>query len=151
MTTFRVPRREISARVITEGGQEIQGKLFAALEGQFGEPGLLIDRLNDDTEPFLPVVTDDDTVLVNTQRIVMIRVAADAAAGMSDLEGDPVGLRLHLLDGLALTGHVHIDLPPENRRVLDYLNHLSRFFAVTTPTGICAVNSRHVVSAREAS
>jgi hypothetical protein len=151
MTTFRVPRREIKARVLLEGGQEIEGQLFASMDGQFGEPGLLIDRLNDATEPFLPVVTDKGAVLVNTQRILMIRVTAEDTAAVFEAEGDPAGVHLHLIDGIALAGQVYIDLPPESCRLLDYLNQLTGFFAVVAPTSICVINSRYLVSASEKS
>lgn len=149
MTEFRVPRREIHARVLLEGGQEIEGRLFASMQGHFGERGLLIDRINDAAEPFLPIVTDGGAVLANTRRILMIRVASDDEATVFDPEGDAIGVRVQLTEGIAVTGKVQIDLPPGERRLLDYLNSLPRFFPVVAPTGICLVNSRYVVSATE--
>lgn len=151
MTTYRVPRRQINARVLLEGGQEIEGQLFASMEDQFGEPGLLIDRLNDVTEPFLPVVTDKGAVLVSSQRILMVRVDSEDDSAVFEAAGESIDARIHLIDRIAVSGKIQIDLPPEDRRLLDFLNQLPRFFPLVVPTGICLINSRYVVSAREGS
>lgn len=145
MSSFRIPRREVEARLLLEGGQEITGRLFAPRHGPHGEPGTIEDRLSDPREPFLPLVQDDRTTFVSAAWILAATIPRDAAQLDRGDEAREFDLTLHLTGGVEVRGTVHATLPAEESRLLDFLNAAPRFLVVETDLAVVLVNREFVV------
>lgn len=150
MATFRIPRRQLQAEILLQGGDEVRGVIHAPAHGPHGRPGGALDRLTDVTEPFLPLSTDTGTTIINTLRILTVRVAGDDDHEAEHASSPPIDLELHLIDGSKVAGSVQFTMPPEESRLLDYVNsRVAGFIPVATDHGQVLVNRRFVVSVEE--
>ena len=127
-------------------GNERRGILYAAASGPGGGPARLIDRLNDGDERFLPLTDGKQGWLLNKDWIVRIAVAADHQA--LELESDAgtrrVEVRLEMAAGPALEGSIFYTMPPDKRRLLDYMNAGGRFIPLRQGGGAWLVNRDYV-------
>ena len=151
MDTFRVPRRQVEATVLLEGGLELDGKLFTPELGPNGEPGRLQDRLNDPTKDFLPLSTARGPLLLNTGWIVSVRLAAGEEPEESGEPGghEAMAVHLRLAGGSTVMGKLPFSMPPERSRLLDFLNAGPRFVKLIDEGGTILVQRRFIVTARE--
>ncbi|MDX1643878.1 MAG: hypothetical protein R3244_05910 [Thermoanaerobaculia bacterium] len=149
MSSFRIPRREVEARILLEGGEEVAGRLFAPRHGPHGERGTIEDRLSDAREPFLPLVREGDTLFVSADWILSVTLPAEDAHLAEGDDAHTFELTLRLAGGSEIRGTVGISLPPEESRPLDFLNAAPRFIAVRSESAVVLVNRAFVVSASE--
>ena len=63
MEIFRTPQRMVPVRVLLEDGQKLEGGFYVPATGPDGNPGRLLDRLNDASEEFLPLAGRYETLL----------------------------------------------------------------------------------------
>lgn len=150
MSSFQIPRREVEASILLEGGETLTGRLFAPERGSHGEPGTLEGRLTDESEPFVPLVRDEGTVLVNAEWILTVTLARDAARLDDSAGSERFALTLRLAGGSQVEGTVYAALPAAQSRLLDFLNAAPRFLPVETDAGVVLVNRSFVVSVAEA-
>lgn len=149
MSSFRIPKREVEARILLEGGKEISGALFAPRYGPHGKPGTIEDRLSDTKEPFLPVVREDETLFVSADWILCVTIPGDEARVLEDDDERRFDLDLRLAGGTRVRGTVGMALPAEESRLLDFLNSAPRFIAVRTEAAVVLVNRTFIVSVGE--
>ena len=141
---FQVPRRETQARLLLDDGRTLEGFLFLAVAGPDGRPETVSDRLNDRGEEFLPVASGSDRFLLNKSGIILVTVAegADALRDAEEDGGREALVRLSLAGGTSLLGRLHIAMPAERSRVLDYLNAAPRFLPLRSTDGVTLVHRR---------
>ena len=147
METFKVPQREIEARLLLEGGQEIDGKLFTPELGPDGEPGRILDRLNDPAENFLALVTNRGPLLVNTDWIVSVRLPLGEEM-LDPTAQECLGVHFRLAGGSTVMGNLSFSMPPERSRLVDFLNAGPRFLKLVDDHGVLLVQCRFVVTVR---
>jgi hypothetical protein len=145
---YRVPRRAIAVHVRLDDGRTVDGALFTPLTGMHGGPEELLGRVNDDSEEFVPLMGEEDSVLLNKGRIVWIRLAEDHASDLRAEEGfgRPVSVRMTLTGGETLSGVLSIVMPAERNRVVDFLNAPGRFFPLFAEDGVTLVHKGFVAS-----
>lgn len=148
MQIYRVPRRTVAVHVRLDDGRRVDGALFTPLT--LGDPGPedLLRRVNDDSEEFVPLKGEEDTLLLNKGRIVWIHLLEGEAADLRAEEaiGRPVSVRMTLAGGDALAGVLSIVMPAERNRVIDYLNAPGRFVPLFGEDGVFLVHKAFVAS-----
>lgn len=151
MEQFKVPKREAHVRILLDDGRILEGEVFASLVGPDGRPGRVLDRLNDAGEEFLAMRTDAERFLLNKSGIVTVELPGSANDVLDESldAGHTVAVRLSLAGGTGLVGRLHLIMPPERSRVLDYLNNTERFFPLISEGRVTLVHKRYVMSARD--
>ena len=148
MDQFRVPQRKIAVELTLVGGTRLAGEAYVPETGPGGEPGRLVDRLNDGGERFLPVTRDTSGSLVRKRAIVAIRLGEDDAARENRTQEHEREVRVGMVleEGLTLEGRVAYTLPPERSRLIDYFNAAPRFIVLLDDGIATLINSDRVVS-----
>ena len=135
MKEFKVPKRGVTSSVRMCDGSILEATLFVPKSGPDGAPGRVIDRLNDEGERFVPAKVGGRHELLNTDRIVWVRLET------AEVTADPVVPASHahdvgvtLSDGATVEGTVRFVMPPERSRLLDYCNAAPTFILLEGPT-----------------
>lgn len=153
MESYAVPQREVQVRVRLLDGRDLSGHMYAPSAGPDGEPGHLIDRLNDDSVKFLALNDGATTHLIHTRRILTVEVAGDEVEERAKHETDAAALsrrllvKLHLPLETEIIGHLTYVPLPEHARLQDCLNHARRFIPMVVHDRLTYVNRGQIVSA----
>jgi len=150
MDMYRIPRREVPARILLDDGRTLDGVLFTADSGPGGRPNDVLHHLNEGTEDFVPLLCGQDSFLLNKAGIIWVQLTGEPA---SEVRGDAqtgrvVAVRFTLTGGISLVGTVSIVMPPERSRVLDYLNAAGRFVPLFGEGTATLVQRGFIVSVR---
>jgi hypothetical protein len=151
MNIFQVPQREVEVEVLLEGGEKMAGLLYAPTSGPSGGPGRLSERLNDGDEHFLPLVCAGSAFLTSKACIMTVllpRGEEEIESQESDQAIDRA-VEMNLKGGLNLTGRLRYTMPPEKRRMLDYLNAAPQFILLLQDERSVLVNCSFVVRIRD--
>jgi hypothetical protein len=152
MEIYRIPRREVTVRLLVDDGRALEGTLFTAEAGFTGQPEDVLEHLNDPDEEFVPVHCGAESLLVNKAGVLWVQVsgvaAEEIAARLEPARQVPV--RLSLSGGNDLTGMIAIVMPLERSRIVDYLNAAGRFFPLLGDRIVTIVQRRFVVAVRDA-
>lgn len=152
MLTYQVPRRRVQARILVDDGRTLEGELFTALSSPEGGPQRVVDRLNEPTEEFVPVARGEDRFLLNKSGIVTVELTDPVEwEGLDPEAGRQVPVRVTLTGGLALVGRFHILMPPDQSRVMDFLNHVPRFVPLLGEGKVTLLHRSHIVTVRSES
>lgn len=152
MELYRIPRREVPARILLDDGRTLDGKVFTTDSVPGGRPEDVLHLLNDASEDFVPLVCGSDSFLLNKAGIIWVQLTganADEVAEHAE-SGRPAPVRLTLAGGLSLVGTLSIVMPPERARVIDYLNAAGRFVPLFGDGSVTLVRRSFVVSVRSA-
>jgi hypothetical protein len=148
MEEYRVPQRKVQVRVRLEDGRDVEGFLFAPATGPDGEPGRVVDRLNDEPERFLALVGEDWSCLLHKGSVVAIELTQDD--GRLELhEGEhakEVRVEIQLETSFVISGTICYTMPPERGRVLDFFNAAPDFIPLETDSGTTLFNVDRVIS-----
>jgi hypothetical protein len=150
MEIYRIPRREVTVRILLDDGRTLEGTLFTAETGAAGRPEDVLQHLNETDKDFVPLACGADSFVLNKAGIIWAQVSGAAAqeivAGAGT--GRHVPVRFSLAGGLSLVGKLVIVMPAERSRVLDYLNASGRFLPVYGEGTVTLVQRRFVVTVR---
>ena len=152
---FRVPKVAVPVRLLLEGGTLEEGHLHVLPQTATGRERVA-DLLRA-SDPFLPLTSGDDVVLVHKERLVALVVGSAEEAGLPEAvpgEGRELTVEL-LLCGLPprrarLSGVLHLDISREPMRLLDFLNEVGDYVPLVTTEGVCLVSRHYIVSVRRA-
>ena len=152
MDLYRIPRREVTARILLDDGRTLDGKVFTTDSVPGGRPEDVLHLLNDASEDFVPLVCGEDSFLLNKAGIIWVQLDGATASEIADQvdAGRPAPVRLTLAGGLSLVGTFSIVMPPERARVIDYLNAAGRFVPLFGDGLVTLVRRSFVVSVRSA-
>ena len=152
MEIYRIPRREVPARILLDDGRTLDGKVFTTDSVPGGRPEDVLHLLNDASEDFVPLVCGADSFLLNKAGIIWVQLSGVNAAEVAEHaeSGRPAPVRLTLTGGLSLVGTLSIVMPPERARVIDYLNAAGRFVPLFGDGSVTLVRRSFVVSVRSA-
>ena len=152
MELYRIPRREVPARILLDDGRTLDGKVFTTDSVPGGRPEDVLHLLNDTSEDFVPLVCGNDSFLLNKAGIIWVQLTGANAEEVAEHaeSGRPAPVRLTLAGGLSLVGTLSIVMPPERARVIDYLNAAGRFVPLFGDGSVTLVRRSFVVSVRSA-
>lgn len=150
MKMFRTPRRVVPVRVLLDDGRQLDGGLYAPGARADGTPGRLVDRLNDDTEEFLPLAGRYETLL-NKACIISIELAkgAEQSEGIENAVAREQQVNIALIGGTTVSGWIRFLMPEERGRLLDYLNAAPRFVPIICDNRVTLIHRRFIVSVEE--
>ncbi|MFQ5756220.1 MAG: hypothetical protein ACE5H7_09005 [Acidiferrobacterales bacterium] len=150
MEIFRTPQRMVPVRVLLADGQKLEGGFYAPATGLDGNPGRLLDRLNDASEEFLPLAGRYETLL-NKSWIVTVELASgqQQTEGIESDFAREQKVRIVLAHGDTVEGWVRYLMPEERTRLLDYLNEAPSFIPVIGEQRVTLVHRRFVQSIQE--
>ena len=150
MELLRIPRRRVHTRILLDDGRSLDGELYTAPAVVTGRPESVLEHLNDPSEDFLPLAVGEDRFVLNKAGILYAQIDGDPAETGEDVPEavQVVAVRLSLAGGIALVGRLHIVMPPERSRVLDYLNAAPRFLPLWGDGHVTLVQRSFIVSAR---
>lgn len=150
MEIFRTPQRMVPVRVLLEDGRALEGGLYAPVTGPDGNPGRLLDRLNDDTEEFLPLAGRYETLL-NKSWILTVQLASghEQPEGIESEVAREQRVRVTLTQGEPLEGWIRYLMPEERGRLLDYLNEAPRFIPLIGESRVTLIHRRFIISVQE--
>jgi hypothetical protein len=153
MDGFRVPQRGLQVRVLLEGNQELVGKLYVPATGPYGGPGRLSDRLNNESEAFMPLSCGESgTALICKARIITVEVGIDQEEPEpTDAADKKLEICVDTIDGHTLSGRISYMMPPGQRRTLDFLNAAPAFIALLGDGKTMHVRRGSVTRVRELS
>jgi hypothetical protein len=149
MQELAVERRTVEVAIRFPGQEVVRGHLFLALSAK-GHAGreTALDLMNE-PEPFfvLKVEGQPPVRMVNKERVVEVELQSDEEFEEGDA-GATVAkeeeMTLMFQDGFSLSGTARIELPPTRSRLIDFLNHTERFFALRNGHKAHIVNRKHI-------
>ena len=148
MSLFQLPTKEIHVQLRLEGGEVLAGQFFLSEHGPDGGPGLLSQRLNDDSERFLPLAVNGRVYLVQKSRIASIRVegGADEFPVPGGEAVTRVAVGVSMTHGLTIEGRTCYTMPRERERLVDFLNSAPTFVLLQQEEASMLINRDQIVS-----
>lgn len=153
MSLLALPRTAVPARLQLTEGDSHAGEIYVMERvPQHDGPETVLEMLNRPEGFFAFRPTDKEDLLL-VSRIHTVSVSLDRQAPISDparlSAARMLGLEIVLAGGATLSGWASAELPPQNSRLLDYLNASpDPFFALWTHATTHHVNRAHVLYAR---
>ncbi len=136
MSELRVPTVALDAEILCADGRAFQGRIFLPAAAS-SHPGAMrpAEWMNDAT-PFFPFLPTDaaSSVILNKHEVLILTLAAapEDLAEAEDLAAlNPVKKVVVECRDRVVTGTIVIDMPENQRRVLDYLNRPDPFLIVS--------------------
>lgn len=128
---LRIEKARLPVSLLMSGGERLNGDMFVQAYSRFHTGREEVpDVLNGD-EPFFPLVRAGDTLLIAKNQVREVEVSWEP--DLTELQA--IGTRvepveLTLTDGTIRTGELHLEMPSERPRLLDFLNQYDRRFVV---------------------
>jgi len=149
MEEYQVPKRRVRSRVLLDDGRILDCDVFTAVSSPDGRPQTVMERLNEPDDEFLPVACGEDRFLLNKSGIVTVQTTEpEELKGLDPKAGRQVPVRLSLTGGISLLGRFHIVMPPEQSRVIDFLNRSPRFLPMLGEDKVTLVQRSYIVAVR---
>lgn len=147
---YRIPRREVEARILLDDGRTLDAALFTADVATGGRAEDVLHLLNGTDVEFVPVVSGKDSFLLGKAGLIWVQLTGEPAREIArEAEaGRRVPVRLSLAGGMSVVGTLMILMPPDRSRVVDYLNAAGRFLPIFGEGIVTLVQRRFIVSAR---
>jgi hypothetical protein len=132
MDELRVPTVTLTADVVFTDGREYPGRLFVpASAPRHAGPARAAEWLNEPAE-FFAFLPDEsaDPIMINKGEVLFVSVPSEAnGVGPTDDDTPKPAVEVECA-GRRFEGHLAIDMPAGQTRVLDYLNRAERFLTL---------------------
>jgi hypothetical protein len=135
----RVPTHATAAEIRYRDGRVFLGRIFIPSSSSRHSGAMRIDEWMNETGTFFPFLPDDSkaTVLLNRDLVSVLAVAPIDESDLSldaGLDEDVPKRRIAVEVGdRRIEGQVVVDMPENQRRMLDYLNRGESFLLLRTP------------------
>jgi len=153
VSLFVLPRTAVPARVLLSQGATHPGEVYVMERvPQHDGSETVLEMLNR-PQAFFAFRPDPGADLMLVAKLHTVSVSLDRQAPIADparlSAAKLLGLEVVLAGGATLNGWASAELPPEQSRLLDYLNSSpDSFFAVWTHAATHYINRAHVLYAR---
>jgi hypothetical protein len=150
MELYRIPRREVSVRILLDDGRTLDGTLFTAESAAGGRSEDVLQLLNGTDVEFVPLLSGKDSFLLSKAGVIWVQLMGEPAReiALEAESGRRVPVRFSLAGGVSVVGTVSIVMPPERSRVVDYLNAAGRFLPLFGEGIVTLVQRRFIVTVR---
>jgi hypothetical protein len=150
--SYRVPKRAIEVLLCNRRGEAHGGEIFV-MDPHGDARG---ERLQDvlATRRFFPIVREGSVEFWNSEAVSWLRVDLLSAIGELDLQSEDADesveslVRVDLADGSHLEGNVRYLLPPESRRLSDYLELVGRQLLLRTDEHLYLISIHAILHVR---
>lgn len=153
MSVFALPRTAIPTRVLLTEGAAHAGELYVMERVPQHEGAESVLEMLNRPQAFYAFRPEPGTDVMLVAKLHTMSVTLDRQAPMADparlSAAKLLGIEVVLAGGTMFNGWASAELPPEQARLLDYLNSTQdRFFAVWTHAATHYINRAHVLYAR---
>ena len=148
MDELRVPTVAVPAEVLCQDGRRLVGTVFVpAAASHHDGPTRPEEWINDGRE-FFALLPEGaaSPVILNKEQLVADTVPAAADTGFHADVLREVEIEA---GGVTLVGTLHVDMPENHQRVLDYLNLAPAFVPLYAGSRLHLVHKRHVARLTE--
>lgn len=147
MNELRVPTVALPAEVICSDGRTLLGRIFVPAAASHHEGAMRPEEWINEPHWFFPFLPDDASgpLLLNKEQMVVVSVAFTPFGDYGELERS---VRIECGEHI-LEGNLHIDMPANQQRVLDYLNQPPAFVPLFANDRVHLVHKRHVTRLTE--
>jgi hypothetical protein len=147
MNELRVPTVALPAEILFADGRTLMGRIFVPAAASHHEGAMRPEEWINDPHWFFPFLPDDASgpVILNKEQLVVVSVAFEPAEDHGELER---AVRIECA-GRILEGNLHIEMPTNQQRVLDYLNQPPAFAPLYAGERLHLVHKRHVTRLSE--
>jgi hypothetical protein len=135
MVELRVPTVALPAEILCTDGRKLVGRIFVPATASRHTGSMRAEEWIDDAASFFPFLSDGASgpVILNKRHVLVLSVPFAAERDGPGQEEDEAGTRRRVrvwCDDRDVEGSVHIDMPENQSRVLDYLNRPGRFIGL---------------------
>ena len=132
MSELRVPTVAMVSGVTCLDGRTFHGRIFVPASSSTHEGPMRAQEWMNTGAQFFPFLPDDakSPIILNKKEVLMLSIEVGEEGGADD---NPVDVDRQVVVECGprrLTGHLHIDMPPNHQRVLDYLNRPEAFLSL---------------------
>jgi hypothetical protein len=132
LVELKVPTVALPAEVVLTDGRTLTGRIFLPASASRHTGATRAEEWMEEPNAFFPFLIDggEAPAILNKRQVLLLSVPFAVERDAPGREEDEVGVRraVRLWCGEhELAGHVHIDMPENQSRVLDYLNRPGRF------------------------
>jgi hypothetical protein len=147
MNELRVPTVALPAEIACADGRTLLGRIFVPAAASHHEGPTRPEEWINDTRWFFPFLPDDASgpLVLNKEQLVVVSVAFEPTEDHGELER---AVRIEC-GGRTLEGNLHIEMPTNQQRVLDYLNQAPAFVPLYSGDRLHLVHKRHVTRITE--
>ena len=139
MNLWKIQKVRVAAKVLMRGRRIMNGSFFV-VSPEYPVPNsvLLLNLLNE-SHDYVPVERMKRVALLNKYQIIFVKLPAEKTS--EEPSGIPrKRIQVLLPTGQELKGTISVDLPEENRRVLDFMNLRAPFFLLRDRKELYIVN-----------
>lgn len=147
MNELRVPTVALPAEIMFEDGRTLLGRIFVPAAASHHEGAMRPEEWINEPRWFFPFLPDDAAapLVLNKEQLVLVTVAFTPSEDHAELER---AVRIDCA-GRTLEGNLHIEMPTNQQRVLDYLNQPPAFVPLFAGDRVHLVHKRHVTRITE--
>jgi hypothetical protein len=147
MNELRVPTVALPAEVVCADGRTLLGRIFVPASASHHDGPMLPEEWINEPRWFFPFLPDDASgpLILNKEQLVVVSVTFTPTEDHGELER---AVRIECA-GRTLEGSLHIEMPTNQQRVLDYLNQPPAFVALYAGERMHLVHKRHVTRLTE--
>jgi hypothetical protein len=146
MNELRVPMVAVPADVLCADGRRLSGTIFVPAAASHHDGPTRPEEWINDGRAFFALLPEgaEVPVILNKEQLVTVTVPTE-----SDLVSDVLREVEIEAGGERFVGTLHVDMPENQQRVLDYLNLAPAFVPLFAGSQVHLVHKRHVVRLME--
>lgn len=147
MNELRVPTVALPAEVVCADGRTLLGRIFVPASASHHDGPMLPEEWINEPRWFFPFLPDDASgpLILNKEQLVVVSVTFTPMEDHGELER---AVRVECA-GRTLEGNLHIEMPTNQQRVLDFLNQPPPFVALYAGERMHLVHKRHITRLTE--
>jgi len=145
MTELRVPTVALPAEVTCVDGRTLSGRIFVPAAASHHSGPMRPEEWINEPVPYFPFLSDEAPVpvMLNKHTVLVVTLQAGEVFGADE----PGGLERRVAIECGerrLEGVLHIDMPENQQRVLDYLNRFELFLTLREGPRRHLIQKQHI-------
>lgn len=145
MTELRVPTVALPAEVACVDGRTLRGRIFVPAAASHHSGTMRPQEWINEPLPYFPFLSDESPVpvMLNKHTVLVVTLQAGEVFGVDEPGG--IERRVAVECGeRRLEGVLHIDMPENHQRVLDYLNRFELFLTLREGPRRHLIQKQHI-------
>jgi len=149
MDSQRISKETCNILFCLADGREVLGEVFLNLYGAHHSGPQRVGELLNGDEAFIPVKTEEGTLLVHLGQLVSAQVPADIELDELMTLGEHYRVKVQTILGKSIAAEVYVNLPEGGRRVKDFVNNSEGFLRFVVDDQVLYLNRHFVVCVQD--
>lgn len=149
MDSQRISKETCNVLFCLADGREIWGEVFLNLYGAHHAGPQRVGELLNGDEPFIPIKTEEGTLLIHLGQLVSAQVPAETELDELMTLGEHYHVTVQTILGKSIAAEVYVTLPEGGRRVKDFVNRSEGFLRFIVGDQVLYVNRHFVVCVQD--